>query len=96
MSDKKVKDVKMYYIEDDIEKIQTKTNLYIQQFGPEGAFHLCREVIQNSIDECIRIDQVRAEDIFQKAEKLLEKNDKVDCETLKAKVYESFAIVANL
>lgn len=53
MSDKKVKDVKMYYIEDDIEKIQTKTNLYIQQFGPEGAFHLCREVIQNSIDECI-------------------------------------------
>lgn len=53
MSTKNVKDVKMYYIEDDIKKIQVKTNLYIQQFGPEGAFHLAREVIQNSIDEDI-------------------------------------------
>ena len=37
--------------EDDISKIQTKTNLYIKQYGPEGAFHLVREVVQNSIDE---------------------------------------------
>ena len=44
-------DVKMFYIEDDISKIQTKTNLYIKQYGPEGAFHLTREVVQNSIDE---------------------------------------------
>lgn len=44
-------DVKMFYIEDDISKIQTKTNLYIKQYGPEGAFHLVREVVQNSIDE---------------------------------------------
>ena len=47
------KDVKMLYIEDDIKKIQTKTNLYIQQYGPQGAFHLAREIIQNSIDEVI-------------------------------------------
>lgn len=47
------KDVKMMYIEDDIKKIQTKTNLYIQQYGPQGAFHLAREIIQNSIDEVI-------------------------------------------
>lgn len=47
------KDVKMFYIEDDIKKIQTKTNLYIQKYGPEGAFHLVREIIQNSIDEVI-------------------------------------------
>lgn len=47
------KDVKMFYIEDDIKKIQTKTNLYIQKYGPEGAFHLSREIIQNSIDEVI-------------------------------------------
>lgn len=44
-------DVQMFYIEDDISKIQTKTNLYIKQYGPEGAAHLVREVVQNSIDE---------------------------------------------
>ena len=50
------KDVKMYYVESDIEKIQTKTNLYLQSYGSEGAFHLAREVIQNSIDECVDKD----------------------------------------
>ena len=47
------KDVEMFYIESDIKKIQTKTNLYIQKYGPAGAFHLAREIIQNNIDECI-------------------------------------------
>lgn len=46
-------DVRMFYFEKDIEKIQNKTNMYIHQYGPEGAFHLVREVIQNNIDECI-------------------------------------------
>lgn len=50
------KDAKMFYIEDDIKKIQTKTNLYIQKYGPEGAFHLAREIIQNNIDEVIDPD----------------------------------------
>ena len=27
--------------------------MYIHQYGPEGAFHLVREVIHNNIDECI-------------------------------------------
>lgn len=47
------KDVKMYYAESDILKIQLKTNMYIKEYGPQGAFHLAREVIQNAIDECI-------------------------------------------
>ena len=51
-----IKDVTMYYVESDIEKIQTKTNLYLQAYGPAGAFHLVREVTQNSIDECIDED----------------------------------------
>jgi DNA gyrase/topoisomerase IV subunit B len=46
----------MYYVENDIEKIQTKTNLYLTSYGSEGAFHLTREVIQNSIDEIIDTD----------------------------------------
>lgn len=41
----------MMYIEDDIEKIQLKTNLYIKAYGFEGAFHLVKEIVQNSIDE---------------------------------------------
>ena len=45
------KDVKMSYIESDIEKIQIKTNLFIQEYDEAGAFHLAREIIQNSIDE---------------------------------------------
>lgn len=51
-----IKDVQMYYVESDIEKIQTKTNLYLQAYGPAGAFHLVREVVQNGIDECIDTD----------------------------------------
>lgn len=45
------KDVRMYHIEDDMKKIQVKTNLYLQQYGDQGIFHLAREIIQNSIDE---------------------------------------------
>lgn len=47
------KDAKMIHLESDIKKIQVKTNMYINEYGEEGAFHLCREIIQNSIDEVI-------------------------------------------
>lgn len=39
--------------EDDIEKIQTKPNMYISYLGQRGALHLAKEVINNMIDECI-------------------------------------------
>lgn len=44
-------DVKISYTEDDIKKVQTKTNLYLQQYGDRGVFHLFKEVAQNCIDE---------------------------------------------
>lgn len=50
------KDVEMYWIEDDIEKIQKKTNMYIKSYNSAGAFHLVREIVQNAIDECIDSD----------------------------------------
>ena len=50
------KDVEMYWIEDDIEKIQKKTNMYIKSYNSAGAFHLVREIVQNAIDECIDED----------------------------------------
>jgi len=46
-----MKDSVIMYFEDDIKKIQLKTNLYLKAYGPGGAFHLCKEIIQNSIDE---------------------------------------------
>lgn len=55
------KDVVMNYYEDDIKKIQVKTNLYIKQYGPAGAFHLFKEGAQNSIDECIDEDSMGSE-----------------------------------
>jgi len=39
--------------EDDIEKIQTKPNMYISYLGRRGSLHLAKEVINNMIDECI-------------------------------------------
>lgn len=44
-------DDKMEYIESDIAKIQMKTGMYISYVGEKGALHLCKEVIQNAIDE---------------------------------------------
>ena len=46
------KDDKMEYIENDIEKIKLKSGMYISYVGEKGALHLCKEVIQNAIDEC--------------------------------------------
>ena len=48
-----IQDVKINWIEDDIEKVQTKPNLYLQQYGSAGANHIGREIIQNAYDECI-------------------------------------------
>lgn len=39
--------------EDDVEKIQTKPNMYISYLGQKGALHLAKESINNMIDECI-------------------------------------------
>lgn len=46
-------DVKVMYTENDLAKVQTKTNLYVQKYGDLGVFHLFKEVAQNSIDEAI-------------------------------------------
>lgn len=46
-------DVRVMYTENDLAKVQTKTNLYVQKYGDLGVFHLFKEVAQNSIDEAI-------------------------------------------
>lgn len=39
-------------IEDDIERLQKKSGMYIANKGSLGALHLAREKINNHIDEC--------------------------------------------
>ena len=50
---KQYQDDNITWIESDIEKIQKKTGMYISYVGSKGALHLAKEVINNSIDECI-------------------------------------------
>ena len=47
------KDAKMVHLDSDIQKIQVKTNMFIQEYGQQGTFHLAREVAQNNMDECL-------------------------------------------
>ncbi len=42
-------------IEDDIERIQARTGMYIGYKGSKGALHLAREIINNMIDECTNV-----------------------------------------
>ena len=53
---KSFKDVEMSWVEDDIEKIQNKPNLYLMKYGSAGCNHMAREIIQNSYDEEIDTD----------------------------------------
>jgi DNA gyrase/topoisomerase IV subunit B len=46
-------DDKIEFIESDIEKVQTKPNMYISYLGQKGSLHLAKEIINNMIDECI-------------------------------------------
>jgi DNA gyrase/topoisomerase IV subunit B len=50
------KDSKMYHVKSDIQKVQIKTNMYINEYGPQGTFHMGREIIQNCFDECLDTD----------------------------------------
>ena len=46
-----IQDVKIEAIQDDIERIQRKKNMYIFENGPDAAEHLMREIWSNSSDE---------------------------------------------
>ena len=48
----KVKDDVAIYIERDLDKVRTKTNMYIQEYGNDRIKHCWVEVAQNSLDEC--------------------------------------------
>lgn len=45
------KDDDIGYIEDDVEKIRTKTGMYVPYLGSAGALHLAHEAVDNAVDE---------------------------------------------
>lgn len=46
-------DDKITHIASDIEKIRTKPGMYVSYIGQKGSLHLCKELINNAIDECV-------------------------------------------
>lgn len=52
----KFKDDKIDALIGDIQRIQTKPNMYISYLGSKGSAHLGKEAINNMIDECININ----------------------------------------
>lgn len=50
----KIKDDVFQIIEDDISKIQNRPSMYIASLGSAGCLHLCKELIDNNRDECIK------------------------------------------
>ena len=53
---KRIKDDEINVIETDVKKMQTRPTMYIASLGEAGALHLCKEIIDNSRDECCKPD----------------------------------------
>ena len=47
----------MDWKEDDIEKIQTKTGMYMSYVGEKGALHLCKEMKRIALEACKSEDE---------------------------------------
>lgn len=50
----KIKDDKITIIESDVAKIQARPTMYIASLGETGVLHLCKEIIDNNRDECLK------------------------------------------
>ena len=51
---KTVKDDTFYVKKNDIDAIRRRPTMYIGSLGDAGVFHLCKEIIDNNRDECIK------------------------------------------
>ena len=50
----KIKDDKITIIERDIDKMRARPTVYIGYLGEAGCLHLCKEIIDNNRDECLK------------------------------------------
>ena len=60
---KKFNDDKYAIIKNDLEKIQKRPTMYISSIGTAGIFHLCKEVIDNNLDE-VRKEESPGDSIY--------------------------------
>ena len=51
---KQFKDDEVYIKESDIDAVRRRPTMYISSLGDAGVFHLCKEVIDNNRDECLK------------------------------------------
>lgn len=51
---KTIKDDQFYVKKNDIDAIRRRPTMYIGSLGEAGVFHLCKEIIDNNRDECIK------------------------------------------
>ena len=87
----KFKDDEMYIKTSDIDAIQHRPTMYISQTGEGGAGQICRELIDNSRDECSKKDSPGDEIYIELDEKHLFVRDNgrgIDTKLLR-KVYET-------
>ena len=49
-----IKDDTFYVKKNDIDAIRRRPTMYIGSLGDAGVFHLCKEIIDNNNDECIK------------------------------------------
>ena len=50
----KFKDDEYKIIHNDVKKIMHRPSQYISSLGEAGVFHLCKELIDNNRDECLK------------------------------------------
>ena len=53
---KEIKDDKFYVKENDIDAIRRRPTMIIGTLNAKGVFHLCKEIIDNNRDECIKVN----------------------------------------
>jgi DNA gyrase/topoisomerase IV subunit B len=54
----KIKDDNIYIKKNDIDAMRRRPTMYIGSLGEAGVFHLCKEMIDNNRDECIKKESI--------------------------------------
>lgn len=76
MSTKKIKDDVFYVKKNDLDAIRRRPTMYIGSLGETGVFHLCKEIIDNNNDECIKKESPGNKiDIYVTNKKLISKDN---------------------
>lgn len=72
---KTIKDDQFYVKKNDIDAIRRRPTMYIGSLGEAGVFHLCKEIIDNNRDECIKKNSTGDTIIIEVTDKYLRSRD---------------------